>query len=236
MAIAEDMQFLQRAHAAGCVRGSCLEIGSFHVAGTPASDVARTLRAWGLDYVGADIAPGPGVDVVVDFTDPARVATLLAGRQFDTIIMFNVIEHVFDPLLLLDTATALLRPGGALLISSPIVWELHRFPRDYWRPSPDFYEDYAGRRGVRLEATLSFYGFHNRLVRVAAFDDASGEHRLPSLATARVGHGALRALWSRAIHRLFNTLGRNHPYTWTALTCALVRDADSAVLRPTRAQ
>ena len=235
MAIGEDLLFLEKAKAAGRVRGRCLEIGSYNVAGTPAGDIRRMIADWGLEYVGADIAAGPGVDVVADFTSAADVGAKFAGRQWDTIVMFNVIEHVFDPIVLLDVVTGLLAPGGALLISSPIVWELHRFPRDYWRPSPDFYADYAERRGLRLDLGLFCYGFQNRLVPVAVYDTAEGERRLPSLVTASVAHGAARAWWSRAVHRLFNTLGRSHPYTWTALACALVRES-STVLSPTRRQ
>lgn len=234
MAIGEDLMFLQRARDAGRVRGACLEVGSYQV-GTHQATCRSLVVEWGLPYTGADIAEGPGVDVVADFTNPAGVIGALGDRQWDTLIMFNVIEHVFDPIQLLDTVTALLAPGGALLIASPAVWELHRFPRDYWRPNPDFYEDYAARRGLTLVPDLLCFAFGGRLLPVATFEAPDGDRRLPSLANATVAHGAARAWSSRAIHRLFNTLGRSHPYTWTALTCGLTRD-DSTVLRPTRRQ
>ncbi len=235
VAISEDLQFLRLAHTAGCVRGSCLEVGSCNVAGTVAGEVRQLTCGWGLEYVGADAAAGPGVDLVVDFTSGPSLQQL-AGRRWDTIVMFNVIEHVFDPITLLDNVTELLAPEGTLLISSPIVWELHRFPRDYWRPNPDFYEDYAERRGLALVRELFCFGLQNRLVPVSAYELPDGARRLPSLATAATTFGGLRAWTSRAVHRAFNTLGRNHPYTWTALACALRREARSTVLKPTRAQ
>lgn len=41
------------------------------------------------------------------------------GRTFDVVTMFEVIEHVVDPLALLKIARPLVRPGGAIIVSTP---------------------------------------------------------------------------------------------------------------------
>jgi len=45
---------------------------------------------------------------------------LLAGRPpFDLVVSSDVIEHIYDPLEFLNTALALLRPGGSAVIGTP---------------------------------------------------------------------------------------------------------------------
>lgn len=41
------------------------------------------------------------------------------GRVFDVVTMFEVIEHVIDPVSLLRTATSVLAPGGTIIVSTP---------------------------------------------------------------------------------------------------------------------
>ncbi|MHC4078238.1 MAG: class I SAM-dependent methyltransferase [Planctomycetota bacterium] len=43
----------------------------------------------------------------------------LPGEAFDAAVMLDVIEHVVDPLALLETVRARLRPGGALVVMTP---------------------------------------------------------------------------------------------------------------------
>jgi 2-polyprenyl-3-methyl-5-hydroxy-6-metoxy-1,4-benzoquinol methylase len=57
-----------------------------------------------------------GVDVV-ETTDPAGGLRQLAPA--DAITMFHVIEHVADPMRLIDVAAEHLRPGGALIVATP---------------------------------------------------------------------------------------------------------------------
>jgi len=42
-----------------------------------------------------------------------------AGRAFDVVTLFDVIEHVSDPLALLALAQDVTRPGGTLIVSTP---------------------------------------------------------------------------------------------------------------------
>ena len=48
------------------------------------------------------------------------------------------------------TALDMVRSAGTLVVCGPAVWELHDFPRDYWRPLPDFYREFANRQGLVL--------------------------------------------------------------------------------------
>jgi SAM-dependent methyltransferase len=54
-----------------------------------------------------------------------------------TVLLFNVLEHVYAPWLAVDEVYRVLRPGGLLLGSVPMRTAIHRHDRDYWRFCPD---------------------------------------------------------------------------------------------------
>lgn len=117
------------------LRAPCLEIGSRDQGFTVSFRQALSLHAGG--YVGVDAAPGPGVDVVADLSDDfSRISRLLPG-PFATIICLSVLEHCRQPFRMAENILRLLAPGGTLFVSVPFAWEIHRFPEDYWRFTPD---------------------------------------------------------------------------------------------------
>jgi len=116
-------------------RPPCLEIGSLNQGFTVSFRQALSLHPG--DYVGIDAAPGPGVDLVVDLTDDfTRVSRLLPG-PFAAIICLSVLEHCRQPFRMAENIQRLLATGGALYVSVPFAWEIHRFPEDYWRFTPE---------------------------------------------------------------------------------------------------
>jgi SAM-dependent methyltransferase len=86
----------------------------------------RIARERGFDISGVDIDP-QAVDLARSLHDLSGVERLdwrdLAGtvrpRSFDVITVFDFLEHVSSPLLLLDTVFGLLRPGGWMFVSVP---------------------------------------------------------------------------------------------------------------------
>lgn len=122
-----------------------LDVGSLDVNGTPKPLVVSR----GLEYTGCDIEAGAGVDVVVDITrDFPAVDKAFSGRRFDLVMTLNALEHIFEPLKALDNMLGLVRPGGALLVVAPCVWEPHSWPSDFYRLLPDFFSRYAETRGI----------------------------------------------------------------------------------------
>lgn len=106
--------------------GPVLEVGSKEYGST------STFRKLYTDceYVGLDMAPGDGVDVVVDLT---RSIGPLAEGHFALGICCSVLEHVAKPWLFAENLTRLIRPGGKLFMSVPWVWRYHAYPDDYFR-------------------------------------------------------------------------------------------------------
>lgn len=56
-------------------------------------------------------------------------------EYFDNIVMFEVFEHVFNPDEFLAELYRVLKPGGAMLMTAPFVWDEHSQPYDYARYS-----------------------------------------------------------------------------------------------------
>src|SRR5205823_6133959 len=55
--------------------------------------------------------------------------------EFDSVITSQVLEHVFTPDAFLEEIRRVLKPGGALLLTIPFVWDEHSQPFDYARYS-----------------------------------------------------------------------------------------------------
>lgn len=79
--------------------------------------------------IGADIQPGPHVDVVI----PTRGRWPFDDEQFDSLLCTQVLEHVQDPAAILREVRRVLRPGGAAVVSAPFAYHEHGSPHDYWR-------------------------------------------------------------------------------------------------------
>ncbi|MGQ0615840.1 MAG: class I SAM-dependent methyltransferase [Acidimicrobiia bacterium] len=89
---------------------------------------ARLLAQRGCSVVGVELDEAAAVmaaawceKVVVCDLDVTDLRDKLDGDTFDTIVAADVLEHLRDPVAVLQTLTPLLRPGGRVLVSVPNV-------------------------------------------------------------------------------------------------------------------
>jgi SAM-dependent methyltransferase len=127
-----------------------VELGSQNVNGS-----LRDHCPPGVRYVGLDMAPAEGVDVVVKPGTPCP----FPDASFDVALTSSVFEHdtcfwdTFVDLL------RLLRPGGLLYVNAPSNYAFHRYPLDCWRFYPDAghgLKEWARRCGVSVDLVESF--------------------------------------------------------------------------------
>lgn len=73
--------------------------------------------------------------------DDARGSDLIASADrlpvddasFDVVVLTQVLEHVPEPGAVMGELHRVLRPGGTLLLTAPLAWELHEAPHDFYR-------------------------------------------------------------------------------------------------------
>ena len=179
--------------------GPVLELG----AGYGGATCRGIVQSKGLAYQTTGLAAAPGVDFVANFESGEGVEELLAAGPFSTVLVLNVLEHTFDPVTVLDNALLVTaEAGGALVVLTPVVWPIHNYPIDCCRLLLDWYRRFAATRGVPLlEDTFQYVGYG----RVDAFRTSDQQDHLPP---PGFRSPSLHRLYSRAIHKLFNTFGR----------------------------
>lgn len=118
-----------------------------------------------------NIEPGAGVDIVGD----AHCPDVVAAGSVDTMLIFNVLEHCYDPGLVIANIHTWLKPGGWCLALVPTAQRLHDRPADYWRLLPDglnhLFRHYS-------QCHLHIYG--NTLTVVATFLGMAAEELTPA--------------------------------------------------------
>ena len=160
---------LSRALRHGPVRGRALDVGC------AAGYCMRVLADRGFEVHGVEPSPAiAGYGRERFGFDTIHVGTLdtapLARASFDLITMWDVVEHVPDPLSLLETARSLLRPGGTLVletqnVTSPFArvlgsrWHHFKHAEHIYHFNPRTIEDLLGRAGFAVvDRTARFAG------------------------------------------------------------------------------
>lgn len=196
----DDLDYVRGLLGRGLLEPPVLELG----AGYGGPTCRGLLEGAGLAYVATDRDAAPGL-TAADFETGRGIDSLAARGPFGTLLVLNVLEHVLEPVAVLDRSLALLAAGGRLVSVTPAVWPLHEHPVDCCRLLPGFFERFAATRGVELDRESFVYV---GLGPVGSFRDRAGRLRLPPAGTGR----PLWRRYSRLVHALFRTFGRevNH--------------------------
>lgn len=68
-------------------------------------------------------------DIVHDLEKPLPIA----DGSYDHVLLMNVLEHIFEYRALLQEAVRVLRPGGSIVLTVPLLYPFHASPGDYHR-------------------------------------------------------------------------------------------------------
>lgn len=91
-------------------------------------------------YVNIDRSTNP--DIV---SDAASIPE--ADDSYDVVIMGEILEHVPDPIAVLEEAHRLLRPKGIALITVPFMYPVHADPYDFGRYTDYYWQEAAAKIG-----------------------------------------------------------------------------------------
>lgn len=128
-------------------REPIFEFGSLQVPGQEGFADLRPLFP-GREYIGVDMRMGPGVDKVLDLHN----IDLPAGSA-GTVLCLDTLEHVEYPHRALDEIFRILKPEGMVIIASVMLFEIHDYPHDYWRFTPEAF------KSILKPFSGSFVGF-----------------------------------------------------------------------------
>lgn len=85
------------------------------------------------EYIGVDWEYGlhdqSAVDMFADLTKPLS----FPDEYADTVVSFQVMEHLPEPEFFLKECCRILKRGGGLFLTVPFMWHLHETPHDYFR-------------------------------------------------------------------------------------------------------
>lgn len=133
-------------HVGARVEGTLLDVGCGD------QPHRAVLEAASVKYLGLDLVPTryERPDLVYD----GRSIPVGTARV-DAALATEVLEHVPDPMPLLEEIWRVLRPGGSLHLTVPFLWPLHDVPDDMYRYTPfalDRLLENAGFVDVEIEA------------------------------------------------------------------------------------
>jgi len=89
----------------------------------------------GKEYVGCDMRKGPGVDRILNLHNID-----LPDESIGTVLCLDTLEHVEYPHKALEEIYRILKKDGIVVISSVMNFEIHDYPYDYWRFTPEAFK------------------------------------------------------------------------------------------------
>lgn len=140
------LSYISRAIPPDEVRGRwVLDVGACDVNGSARS----VLQPYGpAEYTGVDVAPGLGVDVVVNCE---RLAEWASGHCWDVVVSTEMLEHVRDWQTCLRNLLEVVADGGLLLVTTRSPgFPYHPYPEDHWRYPVDVMGDLLTTAGFSI--------------------------------------------------------------------------------------
>ena len=115
----------------------------------------------------------------------------LNDSSIDSILLTEVLEHCFDPYIVISECFRVLKPTGYIVITVPFLWPLHDIPFDAYRYTP-----------YSLDKILNSAGFENIEIKGLGGWNAS----LGQMMALWLNRSGIRGFKKRIIYCFFNPI------------------------------
>lgn len=136
------------------LKGKLLDVGCGIM---PYKEVLKQPKGFVTDYMGVDfekpVTEGYASAQPDLFWDGSNLP--MVNNQVDSVLLTEVLEHCFEPKIVLNECFRVLKSEGNILITVPFVWPLHDIPFDAYRYTPYSLEKLlqgAGFKNIRIKA------------------------------------------------------------------------------------
>lgn len=105
----------------------------------------------GLTIVKDSLAAGGQYDYhALDLDNGIDLREPIKGKKFDYGICMDLLEHTSNPFLVAENIRKSLAPNAYLFVTVPFIWELHYYPKDYWRFTPQGIEELFNTMAIEV--------------------------------------------------------------------------------------
>jgi len=133
-----------RAHC----RGRVLDVGGGGFV-TTAIDAGIDFERWTVVEPSAADLPAV-VDPRVEAVVGDGCALVFPDASFDTVLSIQVLEHVFEPIRMIEELYRVARPGAAVVVMAPQTANIHHAPHHYQNLTRYWLEEAATRLGAEV--------------------------------------------------------------------------------------
>jgi hypothetical protein len=74
--------------------------------------------------------------ICLDYDNGVDLLKPIKGKKFDGGLCMDLLEHTTNPFIVAKNISDSLNKGAYLFVTVPWVWEIHNYPGDYWRFTP----------------------------------------------------------------------------------------------------
>ena len=163
------------------------------------------------EYIGIDIENSghkhthSKVDIFYD-----GVNLPFADASIDSILCFEVLEHVFEPEKLLEEMYRVLKPGSKILLTTPFIWNEHEVPYDYGRYTFFGLNHLFIKKGFKVNNQKRILSGISLIVVLISLFVRDGQEKLkklfPENKIGKIGKGMVYLLF-RPVFIVFNIVG-----------------------------
>lgn len=109
-------------------------------------------------FIWLDWPNSPHQEYEIDVYADLNTFLPIEDQSYQTVILSDVIEHIYNPELLFAECTRIMKSGGCLIIGAPFLYPLHEEPYDYYRYTKHKLHEFGEKNKLSIERIEEYAG------------------------------------------------------------------------------